>query len=439
MLSPVVRGPAKHRKPFHRTCFVGGAEFGHDTHTRAADAGCRTKSTSRPDVVMRRCGRSRFPTDVSSAATTSAGPRGDPRLPLCIRDARLRGEPQRVRRARVRPERGRGHDRAESRAPRARRYGAGRLRARVRARHDARRLGSVRRDGAGPERLARGVRARRSRRALAARRREAGGRRFERPDAERRAGARGREPAAVPAVLGRARGGGGGAHPETTSFRRRRVSALQLQGRGGVPVQVAVARAPRRGDARRGGDAVARRAQLPGVRAVRRRPLGRGVRPDDGVHHRPPRDGPSLRGRALGDRDVRRLPRDRPRFTPEADYRIRASAAGGDRAGNRRYAAGTEKPRARARVPRRGRLGEHHRRRGGRRRRRRRGVRVLRHVRVDCARARAAGPISRTGKRRPRRRRRRRRTGRKSNKTRSRRRSRCFTPTRNWRSWRRRW
>ena len=68
--------------------------------------------------------------------------------------------------------------------------------------------------------MARGVCARRARRARAVRRREASGHRSERPDAERGAGARGRKPAAVPAVLGRARGGGGGAHPETTAFGR---------------------------------------------------------------------------------------------------------------------------------------------------------------------------------------------------------------------------
>ena len=95
---------------------------------------------------MRHRGRGRFPTDASPAATAGPGSR-----PPGIRDARFGGSGELTRRARVRPERGRGHDRAESRSPRARRHGAWRLRARVRARHHARRLGSVGRDGAGPE------------------------------------------------------------------------------------------------------------------------------------------------------------------------------------------------------------------------------------------------------------------------------------------------
>ena len=186
--------------------------FKHDTRGHAR--GRRGVSDRVPRARCRRASprSSRFPTDASPAAT--AGPR-----PPGIRDARFGGELS--RRSRVRAERGRGHDRAESRAPRARRHGAGCLRARVRARHHARRLGSVGRDGAGPERMARGVCARRARRARAVRRREARGHRSERPDAERGSGARGREPAAVPAVLGRARGGRGGAHPETTAFGRR--------------------------------------------------------------------------------------------------------------------------------------------------------------------------------------------------------------------------
>ena len=114
-------------------------------------------------------------------------------------------------------------------------------------------------------------------------------------------------------------------------------------------VQVAVALAPRRGDARGGGDAVAGCAQLPGVRAVRRRPLGRGVRRDDGVHHRLARGG---RGkRALGEGGVRPLPRGGPRAAASPAARVRASAGGKGLQKSRGENAAAAEPRARARVP----------------------------------------------------------------------------------------
>ena len=107
--------------------------------TRTADAGCRTAF---PAPRCRRASpRSRSLPDGRVPAAT-AGP-GRVLRASATRVRRFRRA--RARRARVRPERGRGHDRAEA-VLLTRRHGAWRLRARVAARHHARRLGSVGRD-----------------------------------------------------------------------------------------------------------------------------------------------------------------------------------------------------------------------------------------------------------------------------------------------------